>query len=293
MPIVNHQLIAHGQATSDVSINVAKYMALDEIVEGLFEEIYKVMTEDGFTRVYKNSLKITSGNNYYLREYYQIENNSNVYIVFQILINSNSYEVTNSDYNYIRLGIGTSIFIGESSTNNASYLTFYDKICNTSGMNRNENGLYKYQISIPYNLLHLFNDSISIYIPSGSSVDKKLFSQAFCGKCKINDKWYIVINYNGNYQDRMLKLIDENNNIYYTSSCILRQHGGVADTDHILTLPMYLTTDTSMNGNNPILLDMKLENALQTSNFSCSYGCTYKIDGEDYFSVSNNFLVKL
>lgn len=293
MPIVNHKLIAHGQATSDVSINVAKYMALDEIVEGLFEEIYKVMTEDGFTRVYKNSLKITSNNSYGLRESYQIENNSNVYIVFQILINSSNYEVTNTNYNYIRLGIGTHISIAESSVTNISYLTFYDKPCNTSGMHSSENGLHKYQISIPYNLLHLFNDSISIYIPSGSSVDKNLFIQAFSGKCKIKDKWYIVIQYNGSYQDRMLKLIDENNNIYYTSSCILRQHRGVADTDHILTLPMYLTTDTSMNGDNPILLDMKLENALQTSNFRCSYGCTYKIDGEDYFAVSNNFLVKL
>lgn len=292
MPIVNRQLIAHGQATSDVSNAVAKYTALDEIVEGLFEEIHKVMTEDGFTRVYENSLKITSGDYYYFREYYKLENNSNVYIVFEIEITP-SYEVTNSNYNWIRLGIGTSNSIGESSKTNISYLTFYDKVCNTSGTNVNINGLHKYQISIVYNLLHLFNDSISIYIPSGSSVDKNLFIQAFCGKCKINDKWYIVRQYTGSNQDRMIMLIDENNNIYYTSSCILIQHRGVVDIDHILTLPMYLTTDSSTNGTNPILLDMKLENALQTSNDSCAYGSTYKIDGEDYFAVSNNFLVKL
>lgn len=293
MPIVNHQLIAHGQANSDVSLNVARFTALNEIAEGLFEEIYKVMTKDGFTRVYKNSLNITGNYNYYLREYYQIENNSNIYIVFEIVINSSNYEVSNNSHNSIILGIGTYNRISESSTTNIIYLTLFNKACTTSGMSIGTNGLYKYQISIVYNLLHLFNDSISVYIPSGSEVNKKLFIEKFCGKCKINDKLYIVRSYNGSNQDRMIMLIDENNNIYYTSSCILRQHRGIVDIDHILTLPMYLTTDSSMNGTNPILLDMKLENTLQTSNNSCAYGSTYKIDGEDYFAVSDNFLVKL
>ena len=58
-----------------------------------------------------------------------------------------------------------------------------------------------------------------------------------------------------------------------------------------MTLPIYLSngnTDTSQ-----IYKDLKFENALQTTDNSCSYGGVYNIGGVDYFAIGNNFLLKM
>ena len=136
-------------------------------------------------------------------------------------------------------------------------------------------------------MLNLYNDNISLYRMSNSSVKSNLLLSI--GKCIINDNDYIVRS-SGNMNSNWI-LWDNNGVKLYTASKIIASHSGIDDTDLILTLPIYLTNSSDVTS--IIYKDLKIENTLQTTNNACSYGSTYKIDDVEYFALSNNILVKL
>lgn len=291
MPIFNHNITATGSG-SDTTSDLARYRAVQQIIEGIFSGINAVLSADGFTRVDENTTAYDNNTtSYTYRETYQLGDNDKKYLAVNL-------------YGTARLGTGgTNNNIGISFTivdqitpsSSQSVSPTYAKATTITVTSNTSNAFvdkvltYYYDISFSGYLLNIKNESLSLYTIAGSTSGTNLYGSV--GRCTVNNKEYMAWSGGNGVLQGGIALEDADGAIKYTNSIMIATNTGTSDTGYILTLPVYLSDTFSATA--VIYKDLKLENTLQTTNNACSYGGIYKIGGVDYFAIANNFLIKL
>lgn len=291
MPITNHQITATGH-NSDTDSETARHGATQQIINGVFSDINSVLSADGFTRVDQNTIAFEQSTvNYFYRETYKLGDNDKKYLIVELSNLSNLGKGgTAYDTITIALLIVNQIVTSGSSTINATF-TSGVKIpaeSNRSSADVNKVRTYYYDISLSAYLLNVKNESLSLYAIANNTAKTNLLNSV--GWCTVNDNEYLAWP-SGSGLAGGKTLEDSDGAIKYTNSIMIATNTGTSDTGYILTLPVYLSDTFSATA--VIYKDLKLENALQTTNNACSYGSIYKIGGVDYFAIANNFLIKL
>lgn len=291
MPIFNHNITATGSG-SDTTSELARYRAVQQIIDGIFSGINDVLSADGFTRVDENTTAYDNNTaSYAYRETYQLGDNDKKYLAVNL-------------YGMARLGTGgTSNNIGISfnivdqitPSSSQSVSSTYTKstiitvTSNTSNAFVDKILTYYWDISFSGYLLNIKNESLSLYTIAGITSRTNLYD--FVGRCTVNNKEYMAWRGGNGTSQGGIALEDADGAIKYTNSIMIARNTGTSDIGYILTLPVYLSDTFSETA--VIYKDLKLENTLQTTNNACSYGGIYKIGGVDYFAIANNFLIKL
>lgn len=292
MPIVNHNIKATGSG-SDTTSELARYRAVQQIIDGIFSDINSVLSADGFTRVDQNTLEYGQSTvNYLYRETYKLGDNDKKYLIVELSSLSNLGKGGDSSNNMtIGLLIADQIVASGGSAVGATFSNGRVNILatsNTSSTVVDKVTTYYCDISFSGYLLNVKNESLSLYTIAKDTAKTNLFNSI--GWCTVSDNEYLAWPSGSNSQGGKT-LEDVEGNIKYTNSIMIATNTGTSDTGYILTLPVYLSDTFSATA--VIYKDLKLENALQTTNNACSYGSIYKIGGVDYFAIANNFLIKL
>lgn len=292
MPIVNHNIKATGSG-SDTTSELARYRAVQQIIDGIFSDINSVLSADGFTRVDQNTLEYGQSTvNYLYRETYKLGDNDKKYLIVELSNLSNLGKGGDSSNNMtIGLLIADQIVASGGSAVGATFSNGRVNILatsNTSSTVVDKVTTYYCDISFSGYLLNVKNESLSLYTIAKDTAKTNLFNSI--GWCTVSDNEYLAWPSGSNSQGGKT-LEDVEGNIKYTNSIMIATNTGTSDTGYILTLPVYLSDTFSATA--VIYKDLKLENALQTTNNACSYGSIYKIGGVDYFAIANNFLIKL
>ena len=291
MPIVNHNIKATGSG-SDTTSELARYGAVQQIIDGIFSDINSVLSADGFTRVDQNTLEYGQSTVKYLyRETYKLGDNDKKYLIVE-LSNLSNLGKGGDINNNITIGLLIADQIGASGSSDIG-VTYSNKVniiatSNTSSTVVDNVTTYYCDISFSGYLLNVKNESLSLYTIAKDTAKTSLFNSI--GWCTVNDNEYLAWP-SGSNSTGGNTLEDANGAIKYTNSIMIATNTGTSDTGYILTLPVYLSDTFSATA--VICKDLKLENALQTTNNACSYGGIYKIGGVDYFAIANNFLIKL
>ena len=280
MPIVNHNIKATGSG-SDTTSELARYRAVQQIIDGIFSDINSVLSADGFTRVDQNTLEYGQSTvNYLYRETYKLGDNDKKYLIVELSNLSNLGKGGDSSNNMtIGLLIADQIV---ASGGNAVGATFSNgrvnilATSNTSSTVVNKVTTYYCDISFSGYLLNVKNESLSLYTIAKDTAKTNLFNSI--GWCTVSDNEYLAWPSGSNSQGGKT-LEDVEGNIKYTNSIMIATNTGTSDTGYILTLPVYLSDTFSATA--VIYKDLKLENALQTTNNACSYGSIYKIGDVD------------
>ena len=291
MPIVNHNIIATGRG-NDTTSDLARYRAVQQIIDGIFSDINSVLSADGFTRVDQNTSEYGQSTvNYLYRETYKLGDNDKKYLIVELSNLSNLGKGGDSNNNItIGLLIADQIVASGGSAVGVTYNNRVNIIA-TSNMSStvvDKVTTYYCDISFSGYLLNIKNESLSLYTIAKDTAKTSLFNSI--GWCTVSDNEYLAWP-NGSNSTGGKTLEDANGAIKYTNSIMIATNTGTSDTGYILTLPVYLSDTFSATA--VIYKDLKLENTLQTTNNACSYGGIYKIGGVDYFAISNNFLIKL
>ena len=291
MPIVNHNIKATGSG-SDTTIELARYRAVQQIIDGIFSDINSVLSADGFTRVDQNTLEYGQSTvNYLYRETYKLGDNDKKYLIVGLSNLSNLGKGGDAyDTMSISLLIADQIVVSGGSTIDATFTSIVRIPAESSRSNADVNKVRTYycDISLSAYLLNVKNESLSLYAIAKDTAKTSLFNSI--GWCTVNDNEYLAWP-SGSNSTGGKTLEDANGAIKYTNSIMIATNTGTSDTGYILTLPVYLSDTFSATA--VIYKDLKLENTLQTTNNACSYGGIYKIGGVDYFAIANNFLIKL
>lgn len=281
MAITNIPIMGIGNGTGS-SQSEARLEAVNEMIDSIFANV-NTMLSSHFTRVATNTTKFDGSKNYNYRESYKFNANSNKYLIVEFKIQSTIGNGTN--YNNIPLHF--KLCDGTAETSTSMITSIFDvsieQVVTIS--QSNADGVYFYNISITFPCITFDNENV--YLMACGN-DKQSLAKNI-GIITINNKDYIA--YTSNNTSKTFTLYDENGVIYYTNSTIIAGSNGTGDSGYIMTLPIYLS-----NGNtatSQIYKDLKFENALQTTNNSCSYGGIYNIGGVDYFAIGNNFLLKM
>lgn len=292
MPITNYQITATGRGSSVTNSEMARYEAVQQIIDGIFSDINSVLSADGFTRVDQNTVEYGQSTvNYLYRETYKLGDNDKKYLIVELSNLSNLGKGGDSANNVaIGLLIADQIV---ASGGNIVVATFINRIniiatSNTSNAVVNKVTTYYCDISFSGYLLNVKNESLSLYTIAKDTAKTSLFNSI--GWCTVNNNEYLAWP-SGSNSTGGKTLEDANGAIKYTNSIMIATNTGTSDTGYILTLPVYLSDTFSATA--VIYKDLKLENTLQTTNNACSYGGIYKIGGVDYFAIANNFLIKL
>ena len=291
MPIVNHNIKATGRG-NDTTSDLARYKAVQQIIDGIFSDINSVLSADGFTRVDQNTSEYGQSTvNYLYRETYKLGDNDKKYLIVELSNLSNLGKGGDSNNNIaIGLLIADQIVASGGSAVGVTYNNRVNIIAtsNTSSTAVDKVTTYYCDISFSGYLLNIKNESLSLYAIAKDTAKTNLFNSI--GWCTVSDNEYLAWPSGLNSQGGKT-LEDVEGNIKYTNSIMIATNTGTSDTGYILTLPVYLSDTFSATA--VIYKDLKLENTLQTTNNACSYGSIYKIGGVDYFAISNNFLIKL
>lgn len=291
MPIVNHNITATGSG-SDTTSDLARYGAVQQIIDGIFSDINSVLSADGFTRVDQNTVEYGQSTVKYLyRETYKLGDNDKKYLIVELSDLSNLGKGGDSNNNItIGLLIADQIAASGGSAIGATYSNKVHIIAtsNTSSTVVDKVTTYYCDISFSGYLLNVKNESLSLYTIANNTAKTNLFNSV--GWCTVSDNEYLAWPSGTNAQGGKT-LEDADGAIKYTNSIMIATNTGTSDTGYILTLPVYLSDTFSATA--VIYKDLKLENALQTTNNACNYGGIYKIGGVDYFAIANNFLIKL
>lgn len=281
MAITNIPIMGIGNGTGS-SQPEARLEAVNEMIDSIFTNV-NTMLSSHFTRVVTNETKFDGSKNYNYRESYKFNDNSNKYLIVEFSVNSN---VGNgSSYNNISLNFKLCDGTAETSisTITSIFTVNTEQIITIS--QSNADGVYFYNINITFPCITFDNENVYL-LACGN--DKQSLPLAI-GIIMINGEDYIAYTH-GNIS-KIFTLYDENGVIYYTNSIIIGSHSGTNDSGYIMTLPIYLSNRNIATSQ--IYKHLKFENALQTTNNSCSYGGVYNIGGVDYFAIGNNFLLKM
>lgn len=291
MPIVNHNIAATGSG-SDTTSELARYRAVQQIIDGIFSDINSILSADGFTRVDQNTVEYgQSTANYLYRETYKLGDNDKKYLIVELSNLSNLGKGGDSNNNMaIGLLIADQIVASGSSAVGVTFGNRVNIIATSNMSNAVVNKVTTYYCDISFSgyLLNVKNESLSLYTIAKDTAKTSLFNSI--GWCTVNNNEYLAWP-NGSNSTGGKTLEDANGAIKYTNSIMIATNTGTSDTGYILTLPVYLSDTFSATA--LIYKDLKLENTLQTTNNACSYGGIYKIGGVDYFAIANNFLIKL
>ena len=291
MPIFNHQILITTEATSHTSYDDASQQIGQVMVNEFFEKVNQILTADGFTRVDKNTLNYSSTQQNYYRETYKYGDNASRYLIVEYVPSFGiGYPHTDVDSNfYISSEIKKSSSSGTSGE-------FYSNVKTYVVANRHDSvsdeGVYSYYINITWGvyLSGIKNDTICLY--QFTSNTNKSSLDLLCGMYFVNDNVYIVYKYTGTSSSSACFVVTGNDGAkLFTASRYLANKAGTDDTGYILILPIYLCASDDIDA--MIYKDLKLENALQTTDAACEFGAVYKIGGVDYFAIANNFLIKL
>lgn len=291
MPIVNHNIAATGSG-SDTTSELARYRAVQQIIDGIFSDINSVLSADGFTRVNQNTIEYGQNTVSYLyRETYKLGDNDKKYLIVE-LSNLTNLGKGGDSANNMSIGLLIVDQIVASGGNGVS-VTFSNRVniiatSNYSNATVDKVTTYYFDISFSGYLLNVKNESLSLYTIAKDTAKTSLFNSI--GWCTVNNNEYLAWP-SGSNSTGGKTLEDANGAIKYTNSIMIATNTGTSDTGYILTLPVYLSDTFSATA--VIYKDLKLENTLQTTNNACSYGGIYKIGGVDYFAIANNFLIKL
>lgn len=291
MPIVNHNIKATGRS-SDTTSELARYRAVQQIIDGIFSDINSVLSADGFTRVDQNTAEYGQSTvNYLYRETYKLGDNDKKYLIVELSNLSNLGKGGDSSNNMtIGLLIADQIVASGGGAVGATFSNRVNIIATSNMSNAIVNNVTTFYFNISFSgyLLNVKNESLSLYAIAKDTAKTSLFNSI--GWCIVSDNEYLAWP-SGSNSTGGKTLEDANGAIKYTNSIMIATNTGTSDTGYILTLPVYLSDTFSATA--VIYKDLKLENALQTTNNACSYGGIYKIGGVDYFAISNNFLIKL
>ena len=293
MPIVNHNIKATGSG-SDTTSELARYRAVQQIIDGIFSDINSVLSADGFTRVDQNTVEYEQSTVKYLyRETYKLGDNDKKYLIVELSNLSNLGKGGGSNNNVtISLFIADQIVASGGSGVGATFANRVNTIATSNMSNTVVDNVTTCYCDISFSgyLLNVKNESLSLYTIAKDTAKTSLFDSI--GWCTVSDNEYLAWRSGGsNTTQGGIALEDADGAIKYTNSIMIATNTGTSDTGYILTLPVYLSDTFSATA--VIYKDLKLENALQTTNNACSYGGIYKIGGVDYFAIANNFLIKL
>lgn len=291
MPIFNHQILITTETVSHTSYDDASQQIGQVMVEQFFEKVNQILTADGFTRVDKNTLNYSSTQQNFYRETYKYGNNTSKYLIVEYVP---SYSI---GYSYTevfsRFYISSEI---KKSSSSGIIEEFLSEIKTLAVAERHDSvsdeGVYSYYINITWGvyLSGIKNDTICLY--QFISNTNKSSLNLLCGMFSINDNAYITYKYTGTGSgSACFATIGTDGTKKITASRYLTSKSGTDDTGYILTLPIYLCASDDIDA--MIYKDLKLENALQTTDAACEFGAVYKIGGVDYFAIANNFLIKL
>lgn len=277
-----------GQGESTESLDSARYAGCNKILKGLFSKFNEILTDIGWTRTVENTVDVTNDTKgYYFREIYKYGDNTQRFLIVQISSFMNFGKGGTNDKLGIILGLVTQPAITGSTVISYNYGLSADFL-GTNSASKVDN-TYIYDLSISGYLLSLSNDTISL-LTIGQTSAKTNFV-GMLGIVKISNVTYIAYISGTTTTSRYLILVDKDGNLKYTNSTMIASSLGVNDVNYILTLPIYLSD--AYSAQSVINKDLKLENALQTTNNACNYSSIYKIDDIDYFAIGNNFLVKM
>lgn len=281
MAITNIPIMGIGNGTGS-SQSEARLEAVNEMIDSIFANV-NTMLSSHFTRVTTNTTKFDDSTTYNYRESYKFNSNSNKYLIVEFNVSNNF----GNGLSYNTIALYFKLCDGTARTSTSTITSIFDvKTEQTVTISpSNSDGVYFYNINITFTCITFDNENV--YLLACGNDKQSLIKNI--GIITINNKDYIACTI-GN-SSKLFTLYDENGVIYYTSSIIISGHNGTDDSGYIMTLPIYLS-----NGNtatSQIYKDLKFENALQTTNNSCSYGGVYNIGGVDYFAIGNNFLLKM
>ena len=276
------------QGKSTESSDSARYDGGNNILKGLFSKFNEILTNLGWTRTVENTVDVTNDTkSYYFREIYKYGDNTQRFLIVQISNFMNFGKGGTNDKLGIVLGLVTQPATTSLTSISYNYLLSADFL-GANSTSKVDN-TYIYDLSISGYLLNLSNDTISL-LTIGQTSAKTNFV-AMLGIVKILNDVYIACISGATTTSRYLILVDGDGNLKYTNSTMIATALGVNDVNYILTLPIYLSD--AYSAQSVINKDLKLENALQTTNNACNYSSIYKIDDIDYFAIGNNFLVKM
>lgn len=175
--------------------------------------------------------------------------------------------------------------------NNTSKYLIVEEVVGNRHDSVSDEGVYSYYINITWGvyLSGIKNDTICLY--QFTSNTNKSSLDLLCGMFSINDNAYITYKYSASPTGVSFVVTGNDGAKLFTASRYLTSKSGTDDTGYILTLPIYLCASDNIDA--MIYKDLKLENALQTTDAACEFGAVYKIGGVDYFAIGNNFLIKL
>lgn len=290
MPIFNHQILITTETVSHTSYDNASQQIGQVMVNEFFEKLNQILTADGFTRVDKNTLNYSSTQQNYYRETYKYGNNTSKYLIVEYVP---SYSIGYS-YTDVFSRFYISSEIKKSSSSGISE-EFLSEIRTLAVAERHDSvsdeGVESYYINITWGvyLSGIKNDTICLY--QFTSNTNKSSLDLLCGIFSINDNVYITYKYSASPTGVSFVVTGNDGAKLFTASRYLASKAGTDDTGYVLTLPIYLCASDDIDA--MIYKDLKLENALQTTDAACEFGAVYKIGGVDYFAIANNFLIKL
>ncbi len=290
MPIFNHQILITTETVSHTSYDDASQQIGQVMVEQFFEKVNQILTADGFTRVDKNTLNYSSTQQNFYRETYKYGNNTSKYLIVEYVPSySIGYYYTDV---FSRFYISSEIKKSSSSGIIEEFLSEIKTLAVAEHHDSvSDEGVYSYYINITWGvyLSGIKNDTICLY--QFTSNTNKSSLDLLCGIFSINDNVYITYKYSASPTGVSFVVTGNDGAKLFTASRYLASKAGTDDTGYVLTLPIYLCASDDIDA--MIYKDLKLENALQTTDAACEFGAVYKIGGVDYFAIANNFLIKL
>lgn len=290
MPIFNHQILITTETVSHTSYDDASQQIGQVMVNEFFEKVNQILTADGFTRVNKNTLNYSSTQQNYYRETYKYGDNASRYLIVEYTPSFHIGYIYNDVYSsfYISSEIEKS---SSANTSKEFAVQIRTDVIAERHDSVSDKGVESYYINITWGvyLSGIKNDTICLY--QFTSNTNKSSLDLLCGIFSINDNVYITYKYSASPTGVSFVVTGNDGAKLFTASRYLASKAGTDDTGYVLTLPIYLCASDDIDA--MIYKDLKLENALQTTDAACEFGAVYKIGGVDYFAIANNFLIKL